>query len=82
MDVLKFFDSQTLELECSKCRFYSSFFYKQARLEDVIICRGCKTSIILNDNIGSIKKVNKQIQIAVNNLEKSLEKFGNIKIKF
>jgi hypothetical protein len=82
MDVLKIFDTQTLELQCPKCRFYNSFFYKQARLEDVIICRGCKTNITLNDSIGSIKKVNKQIQISMNNLEKSLGKFSNIKIKF
>ena len=81
MDILSVFDPQTLELQCPRCNFYNEFFYKQARLEDIIICRGCKTNIVLNDSIGSIKKANKEIQKTMNDFEKQLKNISNITIK-
>jgi hypothetical protein len=65
-------DRMTLDVPCPQCRFESSIFYRQARLRDVIICRGCKTNIGLDDHMNECRKARKQINQAITQLEKSI----------
>jgi transcription elongation factor Elf1 len=54
-----------IDFECPSCGFYNHFYLKQARLRYVIICRGCKANIQLDDAMNevrkSIRKINKAI---------------------
>lgn len=75
-------DHKNVEIKCPECELYNQVSFKQIRLEESIICGGCKINIVLKDNEGSVKKANKEIQESFNDLEKTIKKFGNIKIKF
>jgi predicted RNA-binding Zn-ribbon protein involved in translation (DUF1610 family) len=37
-------DKATLEFQCPHCGFIVDFCYRDARLRDVLICRGCKVN--------------------------------------
>jgi hypothetical protein len=65
-------DRATLEVRCPRCRFENSIVYRQARLRDVIICRGCKVNIRLDDHMNECRKAREQINRAVAELEQML----------
>ena len=54
-------DNANIEFPCQKCGFYNKIRLKQARLRDVIICRGCKRNIILDDHMNEIRKARMEI---------------------
>ena len=64
------FDKYTLDIDCPKCDFSNPVFMRQIRTEDVIICRGCKNNIQLQDYMGSFQTGLKQIQSALDELQK------------
>ena len=66
-------DNQTIEFACPRCGFYNPIFFKQARLRDAIICRGCKINIRLDDQMNECRKAVRAINRAVRELEKSLK---------
>ena len=70
-------DKHTIEFECPKCGFYNPIFLKQARLRDVIICRGCKVNIQLDDQMNECRKAIRGVHKA---LQKMLDGFKDIKI--
>jgi hypothetical protein len=49
-------DSFELEIECPGCGFANPIWIKQARLNDVVICRGCKANIQLDDEMHTVRK--------------------------
>ena len=65
-------DRATLEIRCPRCRFGSSIVYRQARLRDVIICRGCKANIRLDDHMNECRKTRQQMNRAVAEIEQML----------
>ena len=69
-------DNYEVEIQCPKCEFYNPIYLKQARLRDVIICRGCKCNIQLNDQMNETKKSIRSINRAMNELEKTLTGFS------
>lgn len=71
-------DKLEIELQCPRCNFYNYIFLKQARLRDVIICRGCKYNIQLDDQMNNVRKAVRDINQALNELENSL---NNVKIE-
>jgi hypothetical protein len=75
-------DSYLVEIKCPKCGFYNNAFIKQFRVEDVIICRGCKSNIQLIDHEKSVEKSKREIQRALNALVKKVEKIGKLTIRF
>lgn len=69
-------DKASLDLECPCCKFSNPFFYRQARLRAVIICRGCKTSIRLDDQMNTCRKAHVQAQRAIAALQETLSKLS------
>jgi cell fate (sporulation/competence/biofilm development) regulator YlbF (YheA/YmcA/DUF963 family) len=43
----------------------------------VIICRGCKRNIRLNDHMNEVRKAERQLRKAFEDLEDTLSDFGN-----
>jgi len=75
-------DKITIEFQCPKCGFYNKIFFKQARLRDVIICRGCKNNIQLDDQMNECRKAEQAIKRAMQWVEESFEDINlNINIK-
>lgn len=75
-------DRIELNIECPRCSFYNSFFFRDARLRDVIICRGCKANIQLDDHMNECRKARQEVNKAMRELEaavSSLNKTINIK---
>jgi hypothetical protein len=51
-----------IDIQCPRCDFYTSIFIKQARLRDVVICRGCKNNIQLEDHMNQVRKAERDIK--------------------
>jgi len=69
-------DFLEIEIECPKCRFYNMIWIKQARLRDVIICRGCKSNICLDDSMNEVRKARHRINSAFNDLKRQFERLS------
>lgn len=68
-------DKHIIEFTCPICHFYNYFYFRQARLRDVIICRGCKSNIQLDDHMNECRKVIRRTKRAFQVLENSLKNF-------
>lgn len=66
-------DNAPISVECPICDFENPFTLKQARLRDVIICRGCKANIQLDDQMNECRKAVRQVERAINELQESLK---------
>lgn len=66
-------DNTPVTAPCPVCEFYNTFTIKQARLRDMIICRGCKTNIQLDDHMNECRKATRQIERAIAELQESLK---------
>jgi hypothetical protein len=55
-------DSFEVEIECPRCSFTNPVSMKQARVRDVVICRGCKANVQLDDAMNSVRKARRNIQ--------------------
>lgn len=71
---MNFLDDETIEVECPQCRFYNPVFFRQVRLNDVVICRGCKANVQLTDYLGQVSNAQRAIIRAIGSL-------SNIKIQ-
>lgn len=65
-------DRFEFEVECPRCGFATKIFYRDARLRDVVICRGCKANIQLDDHMNECRKARRQINAAMQELEGAL----------
>jgi rRNA maturation endonuclease Nob1 len=75
-------DNTPVSLACPVCEFHNTFTIKQARLKYMIICRGCKTNIQLDDRMNECRKAIRQIERTIAGFEDSLKKLNlTIKIK-
>jgi hypothetical protein len=64
-------DRTGLEAPCPRCGFFNGFTFRQGRLQDVIICRGCKANIFLRDHLGECRKAAHRIDEAISRLSRS-----------
>ena len=65
-------DEQTIKIPCPRCGFYNTMPYKQARLQEVIICQECKSNIKLNDEMNTFQKVKEELEKNLKNLNKKI----------
>lgn len=72
-------DNAEVNIPCPKCDFFNDIFFKQARLRDVIICRGCKRNIQLDDQMNECRKAVRMLDRAIKDLQNS---FKSMTIKF
>ncbi len=71
-------DKVTVEIPCPRCHFWNAIFFKQVRLRDVIICRGCKCNIHLDDRMNECRKAVRDIKAITEDFAKT---WGNLNIK-
>lgn len=70
-------DAFEVEADCPRCHFVNPIWLKQARIRDVIICRGCKETIQLDDSMNSVRKAHHSIRRAMNELRDSVSRINN-----
>lgn len=70
-------DDFKFDLKCPSCGFFSKFTLKQARFRDVIICRGCKVNIRLDDRMNECRIAVGSINQALSGLK---QKFNGLNI--
>ncbi len=76
-------DRAAFDIPCPRCRFENSILYRQARLRDVVICRGCKANLRLDDHMNECRKARRQVNEAMRELQQSLASLSRtITIKF
>ena len=66
-------DQHEIDFQCPNCNFYNTIQIKQARLRDVIICRGCKSNIRLDDQMNETRKAVRSIRRAMNAFEETFK---------
>lgn len=65
-------DRTQFDVDCPNCMFSTRIFYRDARLRDVLICRGCKANIQLDDSMNECRKARRQVADAFAELEHAL----------
>ena len=76
-------DRLEFDMECPRCRFYVSFSFRDARLRDALICRGCKATIQLDDRANECRRARERVNAAMRRLQATLGSFNttlNIRI--
>jgi hypothetical protein len=74
-------DNLDLEGACPRCGFVYQFTLKQVWLRDVVICRGCKCNLQLDDHLNTARKARTAIRQAFGELEKSLNSLRTIRLR-
>jgi hypothetical protein len=69
-------DKAEVGIESPRCQFYNPVFLKQARLRDVIICRGCKANIQLDDCTDTVSKVRQSVRRALAEFIEAVGRLG------
>lgn len=74
-------DRERIYIQCPACNFWSRPFLRQIRSRDTIICGGCKANLRLDDHLGSFRKAQREVNRAIEELERQLQDF-TINIRF
>jgi transcription initiation factor IIE alpha subunit len=69
-------DGHNIDFPCPRCGFYNAAFIRQVRLNDVLICRGCKSNIQLSDHMAGIARVRRQLMRVVQELQAAFDRLG------
>ncbi len=69
-------DMFEVEIECPGCGFANPIWLGQARLRDVVICRGCKSNIQLDDSMNTVRKAHQSIRRSMRELRESIERLN------
>jgi hypothetical protein len=77
------FDLDKLEIEipCPRCGFYEPVTIKQVRLDDVVICRGCKSNLRLVDQMHQVANARGQLAAALRELADAFSKPINLTLR-
>ena len=67
-------DKFEIEVDCPRCNFANPIWLRQARLRDVLICRGCKANVQLDDSMNSVRKAYRSIRRAMDDLRETVAK--------
>ena len=82
MSVMVNVDSWKILLPCPKCGIENEVTLGQIKKGETIECVVCATKISLKDKAGSVEKGTKQVQDAIDSLEKTVKKIGgSLKVK-
>lgn len=69
-------DKFEVEIDCPGCGFGNPILLGQARLRDVVICRGCKSNIQLDDSMNTVRKARQRLRRAFRDLEDTLARLN------
>ena len=56
------------DIGCPRCRFSNAVYLKQVVARDVVICRGCKANLQLDDYLNEARRAKRQIEASLNSL--------------
>jgi hypothetical protein len=71
-------DTFEVNVDCPRCQFSNPIWLKQARLRDVIICRGCKSNIQLDDSMNTVRKGVRSVNCALNRLRHQIQSINRL----
>jgi peptide subunit release factor 1 (eRF1) len=74
-------DGIRFDIHCPKCDFLNPVTFKQVRIKDMIICRGCKANIQLEDQMSTVRKSVRDIRQAMREIDEQLSGIGEITIR-
>ncbi len=74
-------DAAELDIPCPRCRFFNEVTIKQVRTRDVVICRGCKSNLRLDDHMNQVRVAERQLRESISALTGSLGSLLAIDIK-
>lgn len=74
-------DPFEIEFNCLECGFYNEASIKEVRTRDVIICRGCKLNIQLEDYMNEVRKTERQFRNEMKKLNNTFKELENISIE-
>ena len=66
-------DRGAIDFPCPSCGFYNPAFLKQVRLRDVLICRGCKCNIQLDDHMNELRVARRRIRESLGHLSDAIK---------
>ena len=72
---------QKIGFQCPSCGFSNKATIKQVRINDTLICRGCKRNIRMVDHFDTTKKALRRFNKAIRGLEEQIKKMGEVTIK-
>lgn len=73
-------DMAAVDIACPRCDFYNSTTIRQARTRDVVICRGCKGNIQLEDHMNEVRTAERMVRASIRALSETLSR--TMKIEF
>jgi hypothetical protein len=71
-------DAFEVNVDCPRCHFSNPIWIKQARLRDVIICRGCKSNIQLDDSMNTVRMGVRSVNSALNRLRHQIQSINRL----
>lgn len=57
-----------VEIPCPRCRLHTWIAINDVLNHNVLICRGCHATLLLNDNLGSLHRSVRSLDSAFNSL--------------
>ena len=72
MDIDRF----EVEIDCPGCGFANPVWLGQARLRDVVICRGCMANIQLDDSMNTVRKAYLSIRRSMRELRETIDRIN------
>ena len=72
-DLAVSFSRHTFEFQCPRCSFYNSATIGQAKVRDLVICRGCKAVIRLDDYMNECRVALRRIKVALQDFRESVK---------
>lgn len=69
-------DRFEVKVDCSRCGFGNPVWLQQARLRDVVICRGCKANVQLDDGMDSVRKVRRSVRRSLDDLRAAIARLN------
>ena len=71
-------DRARIQFPCPRCSFHNDATIKHIRLRDVLICRGCKANIQLEDQMNTVRVAERRIRKSIEELSESLKDLSTI----
>jgi hypothetical protein len=71
-------DKFEVEIECPRCSFLNPVSLKQARLRDVVICRGCKANMQLDDGMNTVRNARHNVQRQMGSLRDQIDSINRM----
>lgn len=73
-------DRHQIEFPCPRCGFYNPAFLRQVKRRGMIICRGCKGNIRLDDYMNQYRKAEREMNAALMQLKRTFSRKLEIKL--